>query len=158
MIADWVAAEVDAGRTELQPMMDRAPYPAASVRTIAEDGDFELVDGHVTRRREPEFTWFPTELIDLGGAYGYDVIADRAVEVPRSVAALYAVPRMSRRSIPTDDGAVIVFLYNDKALLSPVRAEPGEKVRLFFEPDRLGLCPKDYGDVARYGPRRALRR
>src|SRR5699024_11005334 len=47
LIPEWIAAEIAAGRTELQQLLNTAPFDRAAVRTVAGSGDFQIVDGHV---------------------------------------------------------------------------------------------------------------
>ncbi|QGU05234.1 hypothetical protein CETAM_09925 [Corynebacterium comes] len=110
LIPDWIASELEAGRTHLQPMLDSAPFDRAAVRTVAGSGDFQIIDGHVRRVEPPSpSTWFPQldpALAPAGeGCWSLPVtvteemFADAAVAVPRALGALIQLHRHGHRSL-----------------------------------------------------------
>lgn len=151
-VPDWIAAELAAGRSALQPLLDRAPFPTAAVRTVAESGDFRIRDGHVETLSEPALgTWFPQrepQLVDAGaGCWAFpltvtpELLAGAGVPVPRAVAALLAVPRNHQRALRSERGVQLVHLSHRDACTGPIdrflhalAAQPGEEVELVFDP------------------------
>lgn len=151
-VPDWVAAEVAAGRTELQPLLDRAPFPAAAVRTVAESGDFRITGGHVARTSGTHLgTWFPQHeprLVAAGGgawalpvAVTPELLGGAAVPVPRAVAGLLGVPRRYQRTLDSALGGQLVHLGEEDAFTGPIDrfltaldARPGDRVELVFDP------------------------
>ena len=151
-IPDWVAAEIAAGRTELQPLLDRAPFPAAAVHTVAESGDFHITGGHVARISRPRLgTWFPQHeprLTEAGaGAWALPVVVTAelldgaVVPVPRAVAGLLGVPRHYQRTLTSELGGQLVHLGERDAITGPIdrflaalNARAGERVELVFDP------------------------
>ncbi|SER88433.1 hypothetical protein CCYS_11470 [Corynebacterium cystitidis DSM 20524] len=71
MIAEWIAAEFAAGRTDLQTLLDTSPHPRPALRAVAEDCGFQLVDGQVSLNDDHTgATWFVegVELVFYPGA------------------------------------------------------------------------------------------
>lgn len=139
--ADWIAAEIDAGRTQLQPMLERAPFPTAVTRTVAETGDFRIDAGHVRRTPPKPASWFPeTPLIDgrlhHTLAVTDDMRAGGGVVVPMAVGNLLQIPRMGFVTLHIADGPVGARLMEDHVLLGPVKALAGATgtVELVFDP------------------------
>lgn len=139
--ADWIAAEVAAGRTELKSMLERAPFPTAAVRTVAETGDFRIIDGHVSRGAPVPATWFPP----AAGQWSFPlrvtegVLAGEGVEVPMAVGNLLCIPRGGFTTLTTAAGPVGARLMADHVLLGPIHrlidAHPGDLVDLAFSAD-----------------------
>lgn len=125
--ADWIAAEIAAGRNQLQPLLDRAPFPTAVTRTVAETGDFRIEAGHVRRVPPEPASWFPeTPLID-GRLHHTLAVTDEmragsGVVVPMAVGNLLQIPRMGFRTLSTPDGPVGARLMDDHVLLGPLAA------------------------------------
>ncbi len=150
-IPTWIAAEIDAGRDDFLRLMDAAPFPSTGVRTVAEDGDFEILNEggrlRVARVDKPAFSWFPANdpgLVDLGsGAWGVPVTVTEElldggeVTVPRALAAQFAVPRMSQVPLSSAKSAQLLALHDDRALTGPVDRflegyAPGDEILLVF--------------------------
>lgn len=140
--ADWIAAEIDAGRTQLQPMLERAPFPTAVTRTMAETGDFRIDGGHVRRVPPEPASWFPeTPLIDGRLHHILDVTdamrAGGGVVVPMAVGNLLQIPRMGFCTLQIAGGTVGARLMEDHVLLGPIAALAGASgsVELVFDPE-----------------------
>ena len=154
LIPDWIAAELEAGRSHLQPMLDSAPFDRAAVRTVAGSGDFRIVDGHVRRAQVPSpATWFPQlepTLVHAGeGRWSLPVVvtgemlADAAVPVPRAVGALVQLHRHGHRSLSSRLGPQAVMMDEIEVrtgsiarFLADLAAAEGDTVHLHF--DRAG--------------------
>lgn len=148
LIPEWIAAEIDAGRTQLQAMLDAAPFDTAAVRTVAESGDFEIVDGHVRRADTPPFTWFPDRepaLTPEGqGRWSLTVEVtpemrdDAPVPLPRAIGAVYGLWRLGHRSLDSRLGPQAVVMTDEGVRAASISRFVGEKetVRLVF--DRAG--------------------
>lgn len=106
LIPEWIAAEIAAGRTDLQMLLDAAPFDRAAVRTVAASGDFQIVDGHVRLADVPSpGTWFPQREPTLVSSWSLPVtvteemLADDAVPVPLAVGSLVQVYRHGHRAL-----------------------------------------------------------
>ncbi|AJK69455.1 hypothetical protein [Corynebacterium marinum] len=154
LIPDWIAAELEAGRSHLQPMLDSAPFDRAAVRTVAGSGDFQIVDGHVRRAPVPSpATWFPQiepALTAAGeGRWSLPVtvtagmLDDAAVAVPRAVGALVQLHRHGHRSLSSRLGPQAVMMDEIEVrtgsiarFLADLAVAEGDTVHLHF--DRAG--------------------
>lgn len=153
-IPDWIAAEIAAGRTHLQPMLDSAPFNRAAVRTVAGSGDFQIVDGHVRRAKVPSpATWFPQlepALVPDGeGCWSLPVVvtekllADASLAVPRAIGALLQLHRHGHRSVSSRLGPQAVAMDEVEVKVGSIArflvdldASVGDTVHLHF--DRAG--------------------
>lgn len=155
-LPDWLAEQVDAGRTDLQELVDASPFSGPALRTVAESGDFEIVDGRVRRVGEPTpSTWFvqsePSLYAEdpITGVYSMEVtvtdamLDDAAVTVPRALAAMLEVPRLYHRTLHSRLGPQAIHLGKEDARIGSIRrfledlhVGAGENVFLIF--DRTG--------------------
>lgn len=155
ILPEWLASQVggaEGAGPELQHLMDISPYRAAAVRTVASAGDFELRGGQVHRRAVPlGETWLPAadpriRLVD--GAYRVTVIvteqmlAGEGFRIPRAIAGMLQVPRLSFRALDSDKGKRGLHLNDEQALLGSIAdflgdlgARVGQEVELIFHPD-----------------------
>ena len=106
LIPEWIAAEIAAGRTELQQLLDTAPFDRAAVRTVAGSGDFQIVDGHVRLSDVPSpGTWFPQREPTLLTSWSMplevteELLSDAPVPVPLAVGSLVQVYRHGHRAL-----------------------------------------------------------
>ncbi|WIM67129.1 hypothetical protein QP027_08335 [Corynebacterium breve] len=150
--AHWIASEIEAGRTGLQSMLDRSPFPRVALRTIAEDGDFHIID-HRYVARNPDFkgeSWFPEKsaLIDRGdGTWGLvidvtdELRAGGSLPVPRALINVLGVPRADRVVLDSDTGAKIVSFVNDEPKVSSISSllHDDTRVTLVFDPETKRL-------------------
>lgn len=148
LIPEWIDAEINAGRTQLQSMLDAAPFDTAAVRTVAESGDFQIVDGHVRRAGAPAFTWFPDrepELTPEGqGRWSLTVAVtpamrdDAPVPLPRAIGAVFGLWRMGHRSLDSRLGPQAVVMTDEGVRTASIRrfVDEEQTVRLVF--DRAG--------------------
>lgn len=156
LLPDWLAQQIELGRTDLQELLDTSPYPRTALRTVAESGDFEIHDGQVRPVADPgSATWFVQDEPALyaedpvRGVYSMAVpvtrgmLDDAAVTVPRAVAAMFEVPRLSHRSLASRLGPQALQLGREQARIGSIRrfledigAEEGDTVFLIF--DRAG--------------------
>lgn len=148
LIPEWIDAEINAGRTQLQSMLDAAPFDTAAVRTVAESGDFEIVDGHVGRVDSPAFTWFPDrepELTPEGqGRWSLtvevtpDMRDDAPVPLPCALGAVLGLWRMGHRSLDSRLGPQAVVMTDEGVRTASIRrfVDEEQTVRLVF--DRAG--------------------
>lgn len=140
MIAEWIAKELAAGRTDLQRMLETSPFPRPALRTVAEAGDFRIVDGQVVL--DDDYcgeTWFVegSDLVDRGAgvvAWTVDVEDPEAsLRVPRALISVLGVPRMDRVVLRSEAGTHLVS-YVHEPMLGPVAAMlsgPGRVTFLF---------------------------
>ncbi|QGU07969.1 hypothetical protein COCCU_10250 [Corynebacterium occultum] len=155
ILPEWLASQVDAAEdngVELQHLMDTSPYRTAAVRTVASDGDFELRGGHVHRRVVPAGeTWLPTadpRIQVLGDTYRVplivteEMLAGEGFPVPRAIAGMLQVPRLSFRALDSRKGKRGLHLNDEHALLGSIAdflqemdTRVGEEVALIFHPD-----------------------
>jgi len=105
LIPEWLAAEIAAGRTDLQQLLESTPFDRAAVRTVAGSGDFQIVDGHVRFASVPSpGTWFPQREPTLLTSWSMplevteELLADAPVPVPLAVGSLVQVYRHGHRS------------------------------------------------------------
>lgn len=156
LLPDWLGEQLDSGRTSLQQLLDTSPFPGPALRTVAESGDFEIVDGRVRRVSRPTpATWFvqsePALYAEdpVTGVYSMETTVtagmfdDAAVTVPRALAAMLEVPRMYHRNLSTRLGPQTLHLGNSEAHIGSIRrfledlnVAEGESVFLVF--DRTG--------------------
>lgn len=144
IIPEWIAAEIAAGRTQLQPMLDRAPFPTPAVRTVAESGDFGIIDGYVMRKEPgPEGSWFPDDELRRTWEIRVPVTdeLDRSIPAPRALGAMLEVPRRYFRSFNTPFGQLPVSMDDTNVTIAPIGAElrklnakPGDTVVITFDP------------------------
>lgn len=154
ILPEWVASQVDAagaGGVDLQELMDEGPFRPSSIRTVAESGDFEVVAGRVRRRGRPDpevGTWLPAadpRVTVVGAEYlvavtvTEDMLEQRPLVVPHSIAALLEVPRGFHRALDSRLGKRALYLHGSEARLGPVSdfladlgAGVGERVHLVF--------------------------
>ncbi|AGF73130.1 hypothetical protein [Corynebacterium halotolerans] len=162
LLPDWLAEQVDAGRTDLQELLGTSPFSGPALRTVAESGDFEVVDGEVRRVTEPTpATWFVqsepslraedpgTGIYSMALTVTTEMLADAAVTVPRAVAALLKVPRLCHRSLHSRLGPQAIHLGQEDARIGSIRrfledlgVGAGETVLLIF--DRTGSFDVQY--------------
>lgn len=147
LIPEWIAAEIHAGRTELQPMLDSAPYDRAAVRTVAASGDFQIVDGHVRMADVPSpGTWFPQREPTLVASWSLPVtvteelLADASVPVPLAIGSLVQVHRQGHRSLDTRLGPQALMMDDTEIRLGSIArflrdlgASVGDTVHLHFD-------------------------
>lgn len=143
--ADWIAAEIQAGRTELQPMLDRSPFPTTAVRTVAETGDFRISDGHVRRVAPDPDTWFSDRLIDgrfhLPVTLTEQLLAGEGLRAPMALANVLEIPRGGFTSLTSEQGPLPLRLIDDYVLTGPITKfltdhAVGDTVEIIF--DRAG--------------------
>ncbi|MDO5668720.1 MAG: hypothetical protein Q4G50_01825 [Corynebacterium sp.] len=147
LIAEWIAAEIDAGRTALQPMLDSTPFDRAAVRTVAASGDFQIIDGHVRRSSVPSpGTWFPDREPTLVRSWSLpvvvteDMLADAAVPLPLAIGSLVQVYRHGHRSFDSRLGPQAIMMDDTELrtgsiarFLRELDAAPGDTVHLRFD-------------------------
>ncbi|MDO5511764.1 hypothetical protein [Corynebacterium sp.] len=147
LIPDWIAAEIHAGRTELQALLDTAPFDRAAVRTVAGSGDFRISNGHVHFADVPSpGTWFPQREPTLVTSWTLPVVvtegmlADAPVPVPLAIGSLVQVYRQGHRSLDTRLGPQAVMMDDTEIRLGSIArflrelgASAGDTVRLHFD-------------------------
>ncbi|MHA2789525.1 hypothetical protein ACXZ66_10315 [Corynebacterium sp. S7] len=115
-IAEWISAELDAGRDDLQTMLDTSPYPRPAVRTIAEAGNFAIDGSRVVRADGPSWFVADSDLVDRGnGIYALNVEVpdpNATLEMPRALISVLGVPRLGRVVLHSDTGAKLVSFVN----------------------------------------------
>lgn len=157
MIAEWIADELAVGRTDLQTMLDTSPYPRPALRTVAEDCDFRIVDGQVSRNDDyTGESWFvegsPLENRGSGVvAWTVDVVdPESSLRVPRALISVLGVPRMDRVVLRSKVGAHLVSYVNRPMLgpVAPLVDGPGRTTLVFDSVDRT-LAVEDDAAQAR---------
>ena len=147
LIPDWIAAELAAGRTDLQSLLDAAPFDRAAVRTIATIGDFQVVDGHVRLADVASpGTWFPQREPTLRATWSLPVtvttemLDDAPVPVPLAIGSLVEVYRQGHRSLGSRLGPQAVAMDDTEVsvgsitrFLRDLGASAGDTVHLHFD-------------------------
>lgn len=144
-IAEWISAEIDAGRDDLQTMLDSSPYSRPAVRTIAEAGSFAIADGRVVYSDGP--SWFvadsPLRVLS-DDTYGLDVeVVDPAdsLAMPLALVSMLGVPRGGRAVLSSDQGTKLLW-FTREAKLGPIGElvddRPG-RYTLIFDPGEMRL-------------------
>lgn len=147
LIPDWIAAEIAAGRTDLQQLLDAAPFDRAAVRTVAGSGDFRIVDGHVRPADVPSpGTWFPQREPTLRTSWSMplevtgELLADAAVPVPLAIGTLvqayrhghrFFSSRLGPQALVMDDAEI--RLGSISRFLRDLGAGVGDTVHLHFD-------------------------
>lgn len=141
--AHWTAAEIDAGRTNLQSMLDRSPFPTTAVRTVAATGDFRISDGHVRRVDPSPASWFSDSLIDgrfhLTVTLTPELMEGKGLHAPMALANVLHIPRGGFTSLDSAEGPVPMRLIDDHVLTAPLTKllggrQVGDVVELVFDP------------------------
>lgn len=155
ILPEWVASQVAAAGTDgadLQQLMGHGTFRPASVRTVAESGDFEIREGKVHRRASSELgTWLPAEDSQVevrGTQYRVPVtVTEAMVEgkgfiIPRSIAGMLEVPRWYHRTLDSRLGKRAVHLGDTEAqigsiadFLAELGVRVGEHVSVVFDRD-----------------------
>lgn len=138
-IAEWISAEIDAGRSDLQTMLDTSPYTRPAVRTIAETGSFAIQDGRVVRADGPSWFVADSPLREVGGTYELDVTVDdpsATLPMPLALVSVLGVPRAGRVVLSSERGSKL-FSYITEPKLGPIAVliddQPG-RYTLVFDP------------------------
>lgn len=157
ILPEWLASQVDHAEdagVNLQQLMDTSPFRSAAVRTVASAGDFELRGGHVHRRAAVAGeTWLPAidpRIEVIGGEYQVPVtvtekmLAGEGFAVPRAIAGMLEVPRLSFRALDSPKGKRGLHLNDEHALIGSIAdflaelgSQAGDPVRLIFHRDGI---------------------
>lgn len=155
ILPEWVAAQVAAAGgagVDLQQLMDHGPFRPASVRTVAESGDFQIIAGKVHRCASSELgTWLPARdpQVEVSGSQyrlsvpvTEEMYEGKGIIIPRSIAGMLEVPRWYHRTLESRLGKRAVHLSDTEARLGPIAdflvelgARVGEHVTVIFDRD-----------------------
>ncbi|WP_018296085.1 hypothetical protein [Corynebacterium lubricantis] len=153
-IAEWISAELDAGRDDLQTMLDTSPYPRPAVRTIAEAGNFAIENGRVVRADGPSWFVADSDLVNReNGVYALDVSVpdpNATLEMPLALINVLAVPRLGRVVLKSATGAKLVSFVNTPRvgpIATLIDDTPGNYT-LVFDAKNLHLSVENQGGSA----------
>ncbi|MGP6172659.1 hypothetical protein [Corynebacterium sp. A21] len=160
ILPEWLASQVDGAEgtgVNLQQLMDTSPFRSAAVRTVASAGDFVLREGLVHRRAVISGdTWLPAadpRVEVVGEEYRVSVtvtekmLAGEGFAVPRAIAGMLEVPRLSFRTLDSRKGARGLHLNDEQALIGSIADFLADFGSLVGDPVQLIFHRKGSFDV-----------